>query len=185
MIPVLTSFIQSRQHSNYALKGFDLWTTSYQKGPLELIEGSQMSFEGFRRLAEESETTNFQVTPPMLVNSYRDFFTSEISLNRGMRHKGIILPPALPNESQLVLRCRAECWSCSSAKSTAGPRRCRPAFDLEPFSGQSGDRPFELKLQQDEFRGFFFACVTFMIPYHLSTPQVGDQEWHCGSGSLV
>ena len=184
LIPVLASFIQSRQHSNYALKGFDLWTTSYQKGPLELIEGSQMSFEGFGRLAEESETTNFQVTP-LPLEYYRDSFASQISLNRGMRHKGVILAPALPNESQLVLQCRAECRSCSSAKSTAGPRRCRPAFDLESFLGRYSDRPVELKFQQDEFSGFLFARVTFHIPYRLTVPNVGDQEWRCGSGSLV
>ena len=54
LIPVLVSFIQSRQHSAYALESFDLWTTSDQEDPLELVERSQMSVEGFRQLAEES-----------------------------------------------------------------------------------------------------------------------------------
>ena len=54
LIPVLASFIQSRQHSNYALESFDLWTTRDQEDPLELIERSQMSVKGFRQLAEKS-----------------------------------------------------------------------------------------------------------------------------------
>ena len=51
LIPVLMSFIQSRQHSNYALKSFDLWTTNDQEDPWELIERSRMSVKGFKRLA--------------------------------------------------------------------------------------------------------------------------------------
>ena len=54
LIPVLVSFIQSRQHSNYALESFDLWTTSDQEDPLELIERSQMSVEAFKRLGRVS-----------------------------------------------------------------------------------------------------------------------------------
>ena len=51
LIPVLMSIIRSRQHSNYALKSFDLWTTSDQEYPWELIERSRMSVKGFKRLA--------------------------------------------------------------------------------------------------------------------------------------
>ena len=190
LIFVLASFIQSRQHSNYALESVDLWTTSYQKGPLELVERLQMSVEGFRRLAEESETTNFRVIPltPKIAGVYlysRHLFTSQITLNRRMRYNGIILAPALSNESQLVLRCRAECWSCSSAKPTARPRRCRPAFDLEPVSDRNSDRRFELKLRQDKSDGPLFADVSFAIPYRLRVPEVGDQGWRCGSKSLM
>ena len=54
LIPVLVSFIQSRQHSNYALESFDLWTTSEQRTPLKLIERSRMNIEGLKQLAEES-----------------------------------------------------------------------------------------------------------------------------------
>ena len=53
LIPVLASFIQSRQHSNYALKTFNLWTTSEQRTPLRLIERSRISIKRFKRLAEE------------------------------------------------------------------------------------------------------------------------------------
>ena len=51
---VLASFIQSRAHSNYALESFDLWTTSEQRTRVELIERSQMSVEGFKRLVRVS-----------------------------------------------------------------------------------------------------------------------------------
>ena len=54
LIPILMLFIQSRQHSNYALESFNLWTMSDQKDPLELIERLQMSVEGFKQLAEMS-----------------------------------------------------------------------------------------------------------------------------------
>ena len=54
LIPVLVSFIQSRQHSNYALESFDLWTTSERRTPLKLIERSQMNIEGLKQLAEEA-----------------------------------------------------------------------------------------------------------------------------------
>jgi hypothetical protein len=46
LIPVFVSIIRSRQHSNYSLESFSLWTTSDQKDPLELIERSQMSIKG-------------------------------------------------------------------------------------------------------------------------------------------
>ena len=50
LIPVLVSLVQSRQHSNYALERFCLWTPSYREHPLELIEGSQMNIGGFKWL---------------------------------------------------------------------------------------------------------------------------------------
>ena len=188
---VLASFIQSREHSKYALASFDLWTTSDQKDPLELIERSQMSIEGFRRLAEESETTNFQVThlTPKIKGDhhyYRNRVTCQISLNRAMRYKGVILAPALPNKTQLVLQCHAECRSCSSATLTMSPQRCRPAaFDLEPVPNLKSDQPFELELRQDKSNGPLFADVTFLIRHRPIVPKDGDQEWCCPSESLM
>ena len=189
LIPVLTSFIHSRQHSNYALESFNLWTTSGQKDPLELIERSQMCVEEFRRLVEESETTNFQVTPltPKFEGDhhyYCDHVTSQISLNRGMRHKGVILAPALPNESQLVLRCRAECRSCLSE--TLHPRIFRrpAAFDLEPVPDPESDQLFELKFRQDKSNCHLIADVTFLIWYRPIGPKYGYREC-CPSESLM
>ena len=54
LIPVFMSIIRTRQHSNHSLESFSLWTTTHQKDPLELIERSQISVEGFKRLAKES-----------------------------------------------------------------------------------------------------------------------------------
>ena len=188
LIPVFATLIQSRQNSNYALKSFDLWTTSDQKDPLELIARSKMSVEGFRRLAEESEAINFQVThlTPKTEGDhhyYRDHVTSQISLNRS---QGVILAPVLPNKSQLVLRCRAECRSCSSATSTASPRRCRPAaFDLEPVPDKKSDQHIELKFRRDKSNGPLLADVTFLIRHRPIVPKYGDQEWCCRSESLM
>ena len=191
LIPALASFIQSRQYSNYALESFELWTTSDQKYPLELIEGSQMSVQGFRRLAEGSVATNFQVTlltPKTEDNHhyYRGHVTSRVSLNREMRYKGVILAPALPNESQLVLRCRAECRSCSSATLATSLQRCRPAaFDLEPVPDRKSDPLFELKFRQDEPNSPLLADVTFQIGYRPIVPKWEDKEWCCRLESLM
>ena len=191
LIPALMLFIQSRQLSNYALKRFDIWTTSDQEDPLELIEGSQMSVEGFRWLAEECETTNFQVIPltPKIEGDhyyYRNRVTCQIYLNREMRYKCAILAPALPNETQMVLRCHAECKSCSSATSTTSTQRCRPAaFDLEPVPDLKSDQPFELKFRRDKPNGPLFADVTFLIRHRPIVPNYEDQERRCHSESLM
>ena len=188
---VLMSFILSRKHSKYALESFYLWTTSGQKDPLELIDRSQIRVEAFRRLFEESETTNFQVTCLMpKIKGDRHYYhkrvTCQISLNRDMRYRGVILAPALPNETQLVLQCRAECRSCSSATLTTSPQRCSPAaFDLEPVPDPKSDRPFELKLQEDKSNGLLVADVTFLIRHRPRVPKHGDQEWGCLSESLM
>ena len=54
LIPDFVSVIRSREHSNYSLQSFRIWLSSYQKDPLELIEGSEMSSIGLERLANES-----------------------------------------------------------------------------------------------------------------------------------
>ena len=191
LIPSLMSFVQSRQHSNYALESFSIWTMGDQTYHLELIKRSELSVEGFRQLAEESEPTNFQVTPltPKTEGDhhcYRDRVTSQIYLNRGMRYRRVILAPALPNETQMVLQCHAECRSCLSATSTTGPQRCRPAaFGLEPVPDLKSDRPFELKFRQHESNGPFLADVTFLIRHRPIVPKYGDQEWCCRSESLM
>jgi len=50
LIPVLISIIQSRQRSMFSLQSFRIWLSSDGDGPLELIEGSSESSEGFERL---------------------------------------------------------------------------------------------------------------------------------------
>ena len=52
LISVFESIIQSRQHSNHSLTRFSLWITGYPRGPLELIEESQLSVRGFDHLRE-------------------------------------------------------------------------------------------------------------------------------------
>ena len=259
LIPVLVSFILSRQHSNYALESFGLWTISHLWTRLELIERSKLSHEGFKWLAvrsgikddwldftamvltevtlkpsgesflpadafisqdshlfdisqsnykpqatlqrpyqeeysadvQEIKTMNVQVTPLTLKiegdhHHYRDHVTCQISLNREMRYKRVILAPALPNETQMVLRCRAERRSCSSATLTTSTGRCRPAaFDLEPVPDPKSDRPFELKFRQDKSNGALLAKVTFLIRHRPIVPKRGDREWRCRSESLM
>jgi hypothetical protein len=52
-IPELMSIIWSRQESKLSLQRFRIWTGSGQN-PLELIQGSRISLEGFERLANDS-----------------------------------------------------------------------------------------------------------------------------------
>ena len=54
LTPVFVTVIRSRQYSNCPLESFSLRMRNDQRDPLELIEGSQMSVEGFKRLAKES-----------------------------------------------------------------------------------------------------------------------------------
>ena len=51
LIPELVSIIWSRQQSKFSLQSFRIWRGSEEKDPLELIEGSGISLEGFERLA--------------------------------------------------------------------------------------------------------------------------------------
>ena len=48
------SIIRSRHQSMFPLESFRIWTRSDQKDPMELVEDSWISFEGFRLLADES-----------------------------------------------------------------------------------------------------------------------------------
>ena len=54
LIPVFMSIIQSRQQSKCSLQSFRIWRRRNKKGPLELIDGPQISIEGFERLANLS-----------------------------------------------------------------------------------------------------------------------------------
>ena len=53
-IPIFVSVIRSRQRSKCPLQSFNLWISSNQMDPLQLIERSQLSIKGFMRLAQES-----------------------------------------------------------------------------------------------------------------------------------
>ena len=68
LIPVFKSIIQSRQQSDYSLERFDIWTRSDQTDPLELIEGSQMSANGFDRLVEQSRIKGGTLDLPPVVS---------------------------------------------------------------------------------------------------------------------
>ena len=50
LIPELMSIIVSRKQSNVSLESFRIWKGSDQEHPLELIEGSRISFKGFELL---------------------------------------------------------------------------------------------------------------------------------------
>ena len=53
LIPEFLSIIWSRQQSNISLQSFQIWTGGDREDPLELIEGSWISLEGFGHLARD------------------------------------------------------------------------------------------------------------------------------------
>jgi len=53
LIPEIMSIIWSRQQSKFSLQSFRIWTECDQKDPVELIEDSRISIEGFMRLENE------------------------------------------------------------------------------------------------------------------------------------
>jgi len=63
LIPEFMSIIWSRRLSNFSWQSFRIWTSSNQKNPLELIEGSGISFEGLSRLVA-TNTTSMAIPSP-------------------------------------------------------------------------------------------------------------------------
>ena len=137
--------------------------------------------------ATQLETTNLKVTPltPTIEGDhhfYRERVTAQISISELFPYKSVVLAHILPNETQLLLQCHAECRSCSNETSPASSQHCRPViFDLDPVPDLNSDQPLELKLQLDESNGVFIADVTFEI----RTPKSEDEERRCRSESLM
>ena len=68
LIPDLVSIIWSReQYSNVALQSFRIWKGGEQRYPLELIEGSGVSLEGFKYLAGAKGTNVLQLVASALL----------------------------------------------------------------------------------------------------------------------
>ena len=72
LIPEFMSIILSRKQSKFSLKSFQIWISSDQQDPWELIDGSWISLDGFERLAHESAANLLQAMARILVeNVYR------------------------------------------------------------------------------------------------------------------
>jgi len=72
LIPVFEAIIQSRKHSNCFLESFSLSIRSDKKGPIELIEGSEMNIRGFGRLRRIVEASGRLSMTPMTRGYYGD-----------------------------------------------------------------------------------------------------------------
>ena len=137
------------------------------------------------------ETMIFRVTPrtPEILGHhcyYHERVTSQVSLSGEMPYENVILTGAIPNESQLVLMCRAKCRSCSSAIPTPSLQHCGPtAFYLDPVLDSESDKPFKLNLRLKKSKGVLVADVTFRVRNLPRKPKPEDQEWRCRSESLV
>ena len=72
LIPELISIIWSRGQSKFPLQSFHIWKESEQEDPLELIEGSGISLEGFEGLANGKGWDVAQlVTSRLLENMFK------------------------------------------------------------------------------------------------------------------
>ena len=67
LIPELLSIILSRQQLKFSLQNVHIWRGSEDKDPLELIEGSGISLEGFERLANAKGRDLLQLVTSRLV----------------------------------------------------------------------------------------------------------------------
>ena len=57
LIPVFKSIIRSRQQSKFSLQSFRVWTLGAQDTPIELIEDSSISLQGFEQLEDDTTIT--------------------------------------------------------------------------------------------------------------------------------
>ena len=69
LIPELVSIILSRHQPNFSLQNVHIWRGDNQKDPLELIEGSWISLEGFERLANVKGRDLLQLVASRLVEN--------------------------------------------------------------------------------------------------------------------
>ena len=69
LIPEFMSIIWSRQQSGIPLDRFYVWRSSDQKDPVELIEGSWISLEGFELLAKDGKMNLLQLVVGRLVGN--------------------------------------------------------------------------------------------------------------------
>ena len=69
LIPELVSIILSRQRSRFSLQNVHIWRGGEEKDPLELIEGSGISFKGFKRLANVKGGDLLQLVASRLVDN--------------------------------------------------------------------------------------------------------------------
>ena len=108
---------------------------------------------------------------------YRGRITSRVSCAGGLPlgFDGVVLRPAHPSASQLVLSCYAECTLCAAR--LVPQQQCKPlGFYLEPVDDRQG---FTLSAN-----GTLTGNATFKIEVRPRKPKADDQKWRCASESL-
>jgi len=111
---------------------------------------------------------------------YRHRVTARLSLTGTvpLQYRDAVLSPMLPNDSQLMLRCYAECSSCISSRHP----QCSPVgFYLDPLHDQKYNKGFIL----DPSSGALTGNVTFTIEYRPRRPKAQDRTRRCASESLM
>jgi hypothetical protein len=98
LIPVFARIVWSRQWSKSSLQSFHIWTRSDQKDPLELLEGWEISREGFERLATDC-AMNTEKLLQLMVSGLENMGVERAEVTWFLRDSGFtpsLLPP-LPN----------------------------------------------------------------------------------------
>ena len=94
-----------------------------------------------------------------------------------LQYRDVVLGPVLPNDSQLVLWCYAECSSCSSSRHP----QCSPVgFYLDPLRDRKYNQGFIL----DPSSGTLAGNVTFTIEHRPRRPKAQEHTRRCASESL-
>jgi len=135
LIPEFMSIILSRQRSKFPLLSFQIWIRSDEKDPLELIDGSWISLEGFERLMNASAINLLQVTASKYVENM-DKPSGRSSTTYPQRLLPLPPPPGTPppppppsppplpnppssSNAQALSACDPR------AKEVAGPKQCK------------------------------------------------------------
>jgi len=111
--------------------------------------------------------------------SYRHHVIARLSLTGTvlMQYHDVVLGPELPNDSQLVLWCHAECSSCNSSQHP----QCSPVdFYLDPLRERKYNQGFIL----DPSSGTLAGNVTFTIEHRPRRPKAQEHTRRCASESL-
>ena len=111
---------------------------------------------------------------------YRKRVIAQLSLTGPvlLQFNQVVLAPIRPNESQLVLRCFAQCDSCISLVNP----QCNPtSWYLYPSSDPKYNQGFIL----NPSRGTLTGNVAFNIQLRPKRPQGQDQTRRCNSESLM
>jgi len=169
LIPEFMSIILSRQRSKFPLQSFQIWMRSDQKDPLELMDGSWISLEGFERLRNASAIDLLQVMASRFVENMDKPFgkSSTACPQRPLAPQPLLPPPGTPPAPSappppplpnLPSSSNAQAPSARDprAKEVAGPKQCkrdRVEAGLDDGDSQNTTEGRRVRRRHDQWNG--------------------------------